>query len=290
MFIEKMMALTSETLVMSDKPSTSSYGVRRQTLSGNCIAHCTEQVCRNGFAVLDSGFSDHEIASIGADFDQIAETYHSVHTLELLATLGEADIVRMPMSISRDAMLKVALNARLLDVISSLIDGAFVLNQQNLITNPSKRDYSQSSWHRDLPYQHFTSSTPLAVNAIYCVDDFTHENGASYVIPGSHLHSDFPSVEFVADNGVQLSAKAGSYIIVDCMTYHRGGFNQSAKTRRAINHVFNIPYFKQQIAFNNIDTDSMSEKAKSILAIGQSEPSSIKEYLQLRADKQDLGS
>ena len=123
----------------------------------------------------------------------------------------------------------------------------------------------------------------MAVNAIYCVDDFTHENGASHVIPGSHKHTEFPSDEFVFDSGIQLSAKAGSFIIVDCMTYHRGGFNSSENTRRAINHVFNIPYFKQQIAFsNNIDASFLSDKEKSILAIGANEPKSVKEFLSSR--------
>ena len=31
------------------------------------------------------------------------------------------------------------------------------------------------------------------------------------------------------------------------MTFHSGGFNRTGEERRAVNHVFTIPYFKQQI-------------------------------------------
>lgn len=273
---------------MTDNPVVTSYGVRKQTSSCNSVEQNHQQVRRNGFSILDSGFSQHEIELISQEFNKTSDIYQSKQTTGALKALGELDIVRMPMFISPDSMLKVALNPHLLEVVDSLIDGTFVLNQQNLITNPSKQNYSQSAWHRDLPYQHFTSSSPLAVNAIYCVDDFTYENGASYVIPGSHLHSEFPSDDFVTDSGVQLAAKAGSYIIVDCMAFHRGGYNRSKRPRRAINHVFNIPYFKQQIAIDkNIDITLLSETAKSILGIGASEPRSVEEYLAARASKSD---
>ncbi len=34
---------------------------------------------------------------------------------------------------------------------------------------------------------------------------------------------------------------------MDCMLFHCGGHNKAARERRAINHAFTIPYFKQQI-------------------------------------------
>ena len=39
--------------------------------------------------------------------------------------------------------------------------------------------HHQSAFHRDLPYQHFTSSRPIAINALFCADEFTNENGAT---------------------------------------------------------------------------------------------------------------
>lgn len=39
---------------------------------------------------------------------------------------------------------------------------------------------------RPVLYQHYVSSSPLAVKALFCVDDFTHENGSTFVLPASH--------------------------------------------------------------------------------------------------------
>ncbi|WP_457831307.1 phytanoyl-CoA dioxygenase family protein, partial [Staphylococcus aureus] len=80
------------------------------------------------------------------------------------------------------------------------------------------------AWPRDLPYQHYVSSTPLAVNALFCVDDFTLDNGSTFVIPATHKEINYPSESFVERNAVQVTAKAGQYILLDCMLFHSGGF------------------------------------------------------------------
>jgi ectoine hydroxylase-related dioxygenase (phytanoyl-CoA dioxygenase family) len=46
-----------------------------------------------------------------------------------------------------------------------------------------------------------------------------------------------------------VNAKAGSALVFDAMAYHRGGFNRSSGLRRGVNHVFGLPFIKQQISF-----------------------------------------
>ncbi|HCS29385.1 MAG TPA: phytanoyl-CoA dioxygenase, partial [Spongiibacteraceae bacterium] len=139
-----------------------------------------------------------------------------------------------------------------------------------------------------LPYQHYTSSTPLAVNALFCVDDNTLENGAAFVLPASHKAIAFPSESYLRKNAVQVNAKAGQYILLDCMLFHSGGFNRTAKERRAINHVFSIPYFKQQINLpENMHADDLSPEAQALLGFNFQEPASIASYLASRPTNRD---
>jgi hypothetical protein len=49
-----------------------------------------------------------------------------------------------------------------------------VLHLQNGIINMPNEEHHQSSWHRDLPYQNWTSSEPLACNVFYCLDNFNN--------------------------------------------------------------------------------------------------------------------
>ncbi|MFX5510311.1 hypothetical protein ABTD49_20870, partial [Acinetobacter baumannii] len=79
--------------------------------------------------------------------------------------------IRAPLVHGSAVFRRLATNPVLMEVLQKLIVGKFILNQQNGVINPPGATYNQGAWHRDLPYQHYVSSTPLAVNALFCVDD-----------------------------------------------------------------------------------------------------------------------
>ena len=135
-----------------------------------------------------------------------------------------------------------------MNIVRDVLGKNIVLLMQNAIINrPEKKQY-QVRWHRDMNYQHWTSSRPLAVNFLVCVDRFYKDGGCTWVLPGSHLHEEFPSDEFVIKNEIPLEADAGSVVLMNAMTFHRSGINISASyTRRAINHVVGSPFMGQQI-------------------------------------------
>ena len=123
-----------------------------------------------------------------------------------------------------------------------------MLSQQNGIINPQNAQrYNQGAFHRDLPYQHFVSSHPLAINALFCLDPFTPQNGATHVVPASHKNEAFPSDATVNALQTQVGAEVGSFIILDCMLFHSGGVNRTGSPRRAVNHVYSVPFIRQQI-------------------------------------------
>jgi ectoine hydroxylase-related dioxygenase (phytanoyl-CoA dioxygenase family) len=119
---------------------------------------------------------------------------------------------------------------------------------QNAIINRHTGEHYQQTWHRDLNYQHFVSSRPLAVSALYAVDDFTEMTGGTMVLPASHKIEAFPSVEYAEKHQVTVNAKAASIIVFDSMLYHRSGLNRSNGSRLALNHIYTLPLIKQQIS------------------------------------------
>jgi ectoine hydroxylase-related dioxygenase (phytanoyl-CoA dioxygenase family) len=120
--------------------------------------------------------------------------------------------------------------------------------QQNGVINPPRQPHAQVAYHRDLPYQHFVSSRPLAISALFCIDPFRPETGATTVLPASHRVEAFPSDEVASLLDTPLSAEPGSFIVFDSMLFHRAGPNRSDRPRRAVNHVFSIPIIAQQIS------------------------------------------
>ena len=145
--------------------------------------------------------------------------------------------------------LAIATNEKVLRIVRSMLGDYFTILQQNAVINAPTGMHFQSAWHRDLAYQHFVASRPLAIRALFCIDDLSEVTGGTYFLPGSHKTEAFPSREFIAANERTITAKAGSALVFDSMTYHRGGVNRSNGLRRGVNHFFGLPFIKQQISF-----------------------------------------
>lgn len=77
-----------------------------------------------------------------------------------------------------------------------------------------------------------------AFTAVWMLDDFTHENGATRVVPGSH-RSDKSPKEAMPDlyhhpDEVQVEGQAGDVLVFNGHCWHTGGENLSNRHRRAI--------------------------------------------------------
>ena len=225
-----------------------SYGVSEATIAGSELDAHIEEVRRNGYTIVDSGQAEAELARWRARIDAvIAAQCAQAGGPEVVSALGETHTARAPLAFD-PAFIELATNPTVLAICDRLLDGYVILNQQNAVINPPAGSaYKQAAFHRDLPYQHFVSSRPLAVSALFCADPFTQGNGATCVLPASHMHEAFPSMAWVARWQQQLVAPAGSYLVFDSMLFHRAGSNVSTAPRRAVNHVYARPFIKQQL-------------------------------------------
>lgn len=262
------------------RPPEAAYGVLHRDPDGTAVEAAVEQVRRLGYAILDSGFDADALHGLSEAFDAARARYLARHGEARLRRLDEHNTIRAPLLEGGTPFLGLAFAEPLMRAVSALIDGKFVLNQQNGVINPSREPYNQGAWHRDLPYQHFVSSRPLAINALFCVDDFTHENGSTWVLPASHKAEAFPSDDYVRRNAVQVTARAGQFVLLDCMLFHAGGRNDSERPRRAVNHVFTIPYLKQQIALpQHLDAAALTPLQREVLGFAYREPASVDDWL-----------
>lgn len=259
------------------------YGVLRKEHEASELDMKASQVRRLGYTIIDSGYSAEKIQDISKAFDAERSRYVSEWGFERLKSVNEAFTLRAPMLFGGPLFFELLENKNIINLLNMLISGKYILNQQNGVINPARESYSQGVWHRDLPYQHFVSDTPLAINALFCVDDFTIANGSTFVLPASHKTPEFPGDRYLAENSIQIRAVAGQFIVLDCMVFHSGGLNQTDRDRRAVNHVYTIPYFKQQIKLaNNINPTPLSPFLRELLGFSYVEPLSVSSYLNYR--------
>jgi ectoine hydroxylase-related dioxygenase (phytanoyl-CoA dioxygenase family) len=84
----------------------------------------------------------------------------------------------------------------------------------------------------------------ISVSAIWAIDEFTAENGATEVIPGSHRWGDeVPETDHPV---VKVVMPAGSVVVFAGTLWHRGGANRSERPRLAITPQYCEPWARQQ--------------------------------------------
>jgi ectoine hydroxylase-related dioxygenase (phytanoyl-CoA dioxygenase family) len=264
------------------------YGVIEQTASRSDVEYACESIKHLGYGIVDGGYTSRWLETLSEAFERVQQRHYCDHGgKEALKRIDEHNTIRLPLSYE-PMFFELATNIKILEICRKLIPGYAILNQQNGVVNPPRSErYNQGAWHRDLPYQHFVSSRPLAINALFCLDPFTIENGATKVLPASHHREAFPSDCFVEAQAVAVGAPAGSFIVLDCMTFHSGGINTTDRPRRAINHVYSIPLFRQQIDLPSVlgETFVTDKEFRKLLGYDVRTPSSINEYLNGRISK-----
>jgi hypothetical protein len=205
-----------------------------------------EEFRRLGFTLLDGGVGADQLDPLRKALGEVYGRQSADIGADALGGSVDADVARCLLAYD-DRFLALATNPKLLSFCRGVFGESFLLLQQNgLINRPAKEHY-QVRWHRDLPFQHWVSSETIALAALFCLDDFNITTGGTWALPGSHMHSDFPSDEFVRDHEQVMTAPAGTFIVMDAMMFHRAGRNTSDAVRTGINHLIGRPFLAQQI-------------------------------------------
>lgn len=88
--------------------------------------------------------------------------------------------------------------------------------------------------HADQLYMPQPWSGTQGINIAWCVDDFTDDNGATRIVPGSHRLNRTPTEDEATNaDTVAIEAPAGTMIAFEGRVWHRTGFNRTADQRRA---------------------------------------------------------
>lgn len=132
--------------------------------------------------------------------------------------------------------------------LAALAMGQYLLWEISVLSAlPSPPDVREgaTAWHRDFRGLERGSAVPGHLWCFLCLDDTTAENGATWVVPGSHristLHEPGPDDDWVDDghdlypSRHQLLARAGDILVMNPATLHTAGHNASDRARRLLN-------------------------------------------------------
>jgi ectoine hydroxylase-related dioxygenase (phytanoyl-CoA dioxygenase family) len=259
-------------------------GIKYQRKNKSVWDEYREELERNGFVILKNIFPLDLVHKLQSAYDLAIEQnlkFYSSKNINL--TPKEFGIIRQIYRFN-EIFLDAIMNPNVTEFIDNVLDDKWIISQQN----GSHLDYNNVDldniglqvWHRDFVYRHLTTSKPLLINMLVPLDPFTRENGATNLIPGSHLHSEFPSDEFVQKNVQFAEAQPGDAIVLNGLTYHSAGQNKKAVKRRSFNTVFAIPAFSHQVApFPDGTTKEFIAKYGNILTGGYPTQPSVTEFI-----------
>jgi ectoine hydroxylase-related dioxygenase (phytanoyl-CoA dioxygenase family) len=101
--------------------------------------------------------------------------------------------------------------------------------------------------HRDqwaFDFFPFPNDYEVQCNTIWAMTDFSEENGATRLVPGSHRLAD--RLQFGNEDTVPAEMPKGSVLFYTGKLYHGGGANRSDATRCGINITYAVSWLRQE--------------------------------------------
>eukprot|EP01052_Picozoa_sp_SAG31_P004365 SAG31_NODE_180_length_21118_cov_62.152671_6_plen_315_part_00 len=266
----RRLAAVARALAASAEPQqvfpTSAEALQMDVSQGSSHAEQVAQLQRLGFCIIGGVIPPEEVVAVrdvaaatAVEFDYIPRdpsTRDGTHpAMEGWAAKG-------PDVVLRGGLAPFVANNRLLAVMREVMLGgggdderqqALSVFTTTAQVNPP--GMSAHIWHvdtstREGPGGVFPGSQfmrPSCINALFFLSPFTAENGGTWIVPGSHRHSDdfasvgFPDAEL--GNGViaphhdtvHAVGPAGAVCLFDCRIWHCAAPNRSSESRVMIN-------------------------------------------------------
>ncbi len=143
-----------------------------------------------------------------------------------------------------DIFWEVPLHENVLPIVEAVFDKECLLSSLcSLVLGPGQE---AQPMHEDtqlipLPRPHI----PITLNAIWALSDFTNNNGATRIIPGSHKLDHAPEYGRRYDS-VMATMPSGSVMLFDSALWHAGGANESDGRRFAFSCAYCWGWMRQQ--------------------------------------------
>lgn len=201
---------------------------------------------RDGYAPLTGILSDHQLTAMRTRLGELLAAEGERAGLEVHQ---EAGTDRLADLVNKDPVFDVCFtDPRLLACVAHVL-GEFKLSSLNFrAALPGQGLQAMHAEGRPV-----TDPADFQVcNSIWLLDDFTADNGATRVVPGSHRSGRapgdaMPDVRAAHPEEVLLLAAAGTVVVFNSHLWHGGTVNRSPAPRRALHSYFTRRGNSQQL-------------------------------------------
>lgn len=218
------------------------YGVHEDTLSPEEKAFLDQ----NGYLPLRNLLSAQQVQAIANRLEQLAAAEGDQAGLEAHQEVGTTRLANL---VDKDPLFEICFTQpRVLAAMAHVLQQDFKLSSLNArFASPGEGlQQLHADWRGAVPPGEFE-----VCNSIWLLDDFTEDNGATRVVPGSHNWGKTPREMMEDPKGshpqeILLTAPAGTVVIFNSHTWHGGTLNRTDKPRRAMHSYFTRRHNPQQ--------------------------------------------
>jgi ectoine hydroxylase-related dioxygenase (phytanoyl-CoA dioxygenase family) len=198
-----------------------------------------DDLARDGFSVVEALLSTDEAATIRAGLREVLDAtptgrndFEGFQTRRIYALFAKTRVF--------DAL---AVHPLLLSVLDAVLGPSYHLSAPTGI-EIAPGEKAQFLHHDDGIYPLPRPHPEVVLNSMWALDDFTEDNGATRVVPGSHRWTDRIPVD--PDETVTVTMPAGSVLFIAGNLWHGGGANRTAKPRLGVLLEYAAGWLRQQ--------------------------------------------
>jgi ectoine hydroxylase-related dioxygenase (phytanoyl-CoA dioxygenase family) len=193
----------------------------------------------DGFLIFDCILSPAEAERFARRLDDLLTAEGPCAGAEICLERGTARLANL---VDKDPMFEVCVTSRrLLAAVDHVLDGDMKLSGLNCrVALPgSGAQELHPDWGEPV-----SAGEYQACNSIWCIDDFTADNGATLVVPGTHIEQRMPprpgdaDFDEVMSRAIPVTASAGAVIVLNAHIWHSGSLNRTDRPRRALHSYF----------------------------------------------------
>lgn len=225
--------MTNETI--DTEKALASFGATRSSLTDAQ----REQLDEQGFLVVQGALAPVELMALRARFDELVAFEGAAAGIEVHQEKGAARLANL---VDKDPLFDCCWNHPVqLAAVGHVLGWnelkLFSLNGRAALPGEGLQAL-HADWREAVPPGSFQ-----VCNSIWMLDDFTAENGATRVVPGSHRWARKPS-EAMADptesyqGETLLLGVAGTCVVFNAHLWHGGTTNNTEQPRRALHAAF----------------------------------------------------
>ena len=206
------------------------------------VAQHVQAVADNGYTIVEQAIEPELLDALHRDLRDLerffevepaANSFEGHHTLRLYNLLAFGRIFE-----------QVPVHANVLPIVESVLDpGCLISSLSSISIEPGE---TAQPIHADdqlipIPKPH----PPTVCNSMWALTDFTEANGATRLVPGTHLADHSPDYGAHYDS-IAAEMPAGSVLIWHGSLWHGGGANTTDETRMGIAMNYCAGYIRQQ--------------------------------------------